>query len=230
MSTEIKDELTKKDRVSIIIDGGNFYHLALKSLGVSEIDFNFEAFVNFLAGDRIIVPMGKRYYTGTVREKEGDLHSKQMMSQQTKLFTVLKNAGWENKTSKLKTRTEEIQVDKKILEYQTLLKHGITVITLERQREKGIDVKIATDLIVGAIDNQYDTAIIISSDTDLMPAIDWVRFRCKKKVEYVGFSFPHPSDSKKNIRPLSSMISKTDIQRTLVENDLRSFIIPKLLS
>ena len=48
---------------------------------------------------------------------------------------------------------------------------------------------MATDIIVGAIDKKYDTAIVVSSDTDIIPAIDWVRMRLHK-VEYVGFSMP----------------------------------------
>jgi len=54
-------------------------------------------------------------------------------------------------------------------------------------REKGTDVKIAVDLIVGAVDNLYDTAILVSSDTDLIPAIRYIKY-CGKKLEYVGFS------------------------------------------
>ena len=91
-------------------------------------------------------------------------------------------------------------------------------------REKGIDVKLATDLIVGAIDNQYDTAIIVSSDSDLIPAIDWVRHRNKKKVEYIGFSIPNDNSSDNSTKPLISLIKKTDTQRILIESDLTPFI------
>jgi uncharacterized LabA/DUF88 family protein len=41
--------------------------------------------------------------------------------------------------------------------------------------EKGVDVKIAVDLLVGAYEDHYDTAILLSSDTDLIPAIRQVR-------------------------------------------------------
>lgn len=223
-----KKENGKIDRVCVLIDGGNFFHLALKNLKMTEGDFNFESFILFLVGERTLCNMGKRYYIGTVREKEGEERSKRAMSLQTRLFTRLKNCGWEIKTSKLKTRVEEVFVDSRILECKELLQKGITKITIERLREKGIDVKIATDLIAGAVDDQYDTAIIISSDADLIPAIDWVRHRCNKKVEYVGFSFPNTDVPSKSIKPLISMISKTDIQRTLTEQDLLKFIIPKL--
>ena len=48
--------------------------------------------------------------------------------------------------------------------------------------EKGIDVKLAVDLVIGAVDNIYDTAIVISSDTDLVPAIKYVRKAKRKKI------------------------------------------------
>jgi dipeptidase E len=105
----------------------------------------------------------------------------------------------------------------------------IPKIQFQRFREKGIDVKLATDLITGAMDDRYDTAIVVSSDADLIPAIDWVRHRAKKKVEYIGFSIPDLTDERNSTRPLLSMISKTDVQRTLVETDLRNFTIKKLM-
>lgn len=201
----------------------------LKKLGVQELDFDFEKFVDFLANGREVSQMGKRFYVGTVREKEGDLKSKEAMSRQTSLFTILRLNKWEIKTSKLKTRREEIVIDSRVVDYQKLLKLGVKTITIERQREKGIDVKLATDLIVGAVDNKYDTAIIVSSDSDLIPAIDWVRFRLEKKVEYIGFSILDKKGGSNNTVPLVSLISRTDIQRTLVESDMRQFVTQRKL-
>lgn len=219
-----------KQRVQIFIDGANFYHLVLKKLELGEVQFDFEKFANFLANGRVISETGKRFYTGAVREKEGDTKSKEAMSKQTSLFTLLKKNKWEIKTSKLKRRTEEISIDGRVEGYQNLLKLGVTKIRFERLREKGIDVKLATDLIVGAVDNQYDTAIIVSSDSDLIPAIDWVRYRMKKTVEYVGFSIPDESNPKNSTNPLISLIAKTDIKRTLVKSDLQPFIVQTLFT
>jgi uncharacterized LabA/DUF88 family protein len=214
------------ERVCIFIDAGNFYHLVLKKIGLSEKDFDFDKFVLFLAGDqRNIAEMGKRYYVGTVREKEGDLKSKYAMATQTSLFAKLKSTKWEIKTSKLRTRIEEVVIDQRVQDYKKIQELGIKSIKIERLREKGIDVKLATDLIVGAIDNKYDTAIIVSSDGDLIPAIDCIRYRFTKKVEYIGFSILDYKNLNDSTRPLLGMISKTDIQRTLTIDDLKSFII-----
>lgn len=53
-------------------------------------------------------------------------------------------------------------------------------------REKGVDVKIAVDLVALACDNKLDTAIICSSDSDLQPAIKELRER-GIEVVYLGF-------------------------------------------
>ena len=53
--------------------------------------------------------------------------------------------------------------------------------------EKGVDVQIAVDMLVAAYENKADRIILVSSDTDLAPAIKKVREK-GKVVEYVGFS------------------------------------------
>ncbi len=212
------------EKVCIFIDGANFYHLVLKKLRFQEINFNYDKFVNFLVSDRQISTNGKRFYVGTVSEKVGDMRTKKAMSNQTTFFTKLKKNNWEIKTSKLRRRMEKIPVDGRVIEYEKLKKIGISEIQYERYREKGIDVKLAVDLIVGAIDNKYDTAVIVSSDSDIIPAIDWVRYRTNKKIEYVGFSIIDKNNPENTTDPLMSMISKTDIKRILVESDIRPFI------
>ncbi len=213
-------------RVQIFIDGSNFHHLALKPLGIQAIDFDFDAFATFLADGRVITENGKRFYIGTVREKEGDERSKRVMARQVKLFNQLKKTVWQIKTSKLRERTERVVIDERITDYQKIKSRGVTEIVYKTFREKGIDVKIATDLVAAALDDKYDTAILVSSDTDLVPMVDWIRFRLKKKVEYVGFSILDKSGNGNDVKPTQALISRTDIQRVLVESDIKKFQLP----
>lgn len=53
-------------------------------------------------------------------------------------------------------------------------------------REKGVDVKIAVDLVSLACDKKLDTAILCSSDSDLQPAVRELRIR-QVEVVYLGF-------------------------------------------
>ncbi len=217
--------MDKNERVQIFIDGGNFHHLVLKKLDIKELDFCFEEFIDFLVGDREITELGKRFYIGTVREKEGDEYSKQAMAKQTALFSTLEAKKWQIKTSKLRNRLEKIIIDERTIGYKNILGKGITCIEINRKREKGIDVKLATDMIIGAMDDRYDSAILISSDTDLIPAIDIVTKRFKKKVEYIGFSIIiDESDQSQNTKPSQGLIGKTSLQRILVKSDILPFI------
>lgn len=210
--------------VQIFIDGGNFHHLAMRPLGIKEIDFDFDAFAHFIADGRTISEMGKRYYIGTVREREGDERSKRAMAKQMQLFNELKKTAWQIKTSKLRERDERIVIDSRVNGYKKILKCGIKEISYKTFREKGIDVKIAADLVAGGLDDKYDAAIVVSSDTDLVPMIDWVRFRLKKRVEYVGFSIPDASGQGNDVRPTNALVSRSDVQRVLVESDVRKFV------
>ena len=212
------------ERVEIFVDGANFHHLVLKKIGVVELQFDFSGFAAFLADGRPFTEMGRRFYIGAVRATEGDGKSKQDMATQIKFLTALRNEGWMTKTSKLRRRKRRIKIDDRVTDYKRIIKKGVSSIEVLEMLEKGIDVKIAPDLIVGAVDDQYDTAIVISSDSDLHPALDWVRKRGKKNVEYVGFSLPAKNDRQDATKPLVTMNKYSDIQRSLVESDLRPFV------
>lgn len=51
----------------------------------------------------------------------------------------------------------------------------------EKAEEKGIDVALAVDYIALAMDGAYDVGIIASTDTDLKPALEFVRSHLKGK-------------------------------------------------
>ena len=152
--------IPEKKRVAIFIDGGNFYRKIRESgLVPKGVRFNYVKFAEFLARDRTII--AKYYYIGVVRNHDKTAKSQQMVASQQKLLSGLENGGYEIKRGK-------IVYDNKI-------------------REKGVDVQIAIDLVIGAVENVYDVAVIVSSDTDLIPAVKYIRSK-GKRVEYVGFS------------------------------------------
>lgn len=45
----------------------------------------------------------------------------------------------------------------------------------ERPREKGVDVALAVDMVRAAINREYDVGILVSRDTDLLPAVETIR-------------------------------------------------------
>jgi uncharacterized LabA/DUF88 family protein len=46
-------------------------------------------------------------------------------------------------------------------------------------KEKGIDVLLAIDMVLGAVQDRYDVAVLVSADLDLIPALEAVVDRGK---------------------------------------------------
>lgn len=86
-------------------------------------------------------------------------------------------------------------------QYDAWEKRGATVIPRplryppaypnEKAEEKGIDVELAIDFIAMAIDGKYDVGVIASTDTDLIPAIDFVakRYSTSRRAEVAAWSY-----------------------------------------
>ena len=53
-------------------------------------------------------------------------------------------------------------------------------------KEKGVDVRIAVDLVSNACDKKVDTVVLCSSDSDLQPAVKEAKAR-GLKIIYLGF-------------------------------------------
>ena len=182
--------MDKTERVAIYIDGNNLYY-KLKDLKVeSTLEFNYRGFCDFLARGRKIVSY--RYYVGAVSVRGNDSKALGMRQKQQKLFSNLEKQGF-------------------------CVKTGYLMDNNGKYREKGVDVKIATDMLIGAYDNHYDVAILISSDTDLIPAIKYIHY-LKKKVEYIGFSH-NPSLG----------LQKYTLPRLLIREDIEKYIKKTLL-
>ena len=53
--------------------------------------------------------------------------------------------------------------------------------------EKGVDASIVTALYEGALNGSYDIALLLSNDTDHIPAIRTIQDRLNKQIVHVGF-------------------------------------------
>jgi uncharacterized LabA/DUF88 family protein len=180
-----------QEKVFIVVDGSNFYHRLKESAEPKSrlLDFDYYRFIFWLAGNRIIAE--KKYYIGTVRPKLDDIKGQSMRKNQQKLFTGLRKDGWK-------------------------IEYGYILHTTGEYHEKGVDVHMAVDILVGAYEDLYDTLIVVSSDTDLIPALVKVR-SMKKKVEYIGFSH----------KPSHALITHSDVRRLLTGDELQEFLTRK---
>ncbi len=58
---------------------------------------------------------------------------------------------------------------------------------IDRMVEKGVDASVVTALYEGAINNSYDIALLLSNDTDHIPAVKTIQERLNKQIVHVGF-------------------------------------------
>jgi len=176
------------ERIAILVDGSNLYHY-LRELKLTNLsEFDYKAFAHFLGHGRRIT--SSTYYIGKVRS-QGDTKGEELRRWQQKLVARLQNMGWR-------------------VEYGHMMENkGVF-------QEKGVDVHMAVDLLTGAYEDRYDTAVLVSSDTDLIPAVRAVRGK-KKRVEYIGFAH----------RPSFGLMKNVDLTTTLRCEDLAGFINKK---
>ena len=141
----------KQERVSIFIDGSNLYY-SLQDLKVKKIDF--KKLVDLLTKDRLLVSVF--YYNAPL---DISVDSKKYWEQQ-KFFDALRRIPGFN------------------VILATLRKHKRENGTYEFE-VKGDDIYLAVDLVSGAYENLYDTALIVSGDGDFVPAVKAIQKKGK---------------------------------------------------
>ncbi len=151
-------------RAHVFIDGSNFY-FKLRSLTERMgkkyplLTFDYRAFSTWLVSPH--TPVGISYYIGAVTQQNSNEKSKKMFADQQRLL--------------MKLQSQNISF---ILGH--LIRHPD-----KTYHEKGVDVRLAVEMIRYARQDIYDIAYLVSSDTDLVPAVEEVR-SLGKKVQYVG--------------------------------------------
>ena len=81
------------------------------------------------------------------------------------------------------------------------------MVQVVKTEEKGSDVNLATDLLCGAFDRDYETAAVISNDSDLSTPIDVVRKRFRLDVVVIN---PHKTPSAELKRVATSIYDVHD--------------------
>lgn len=138
------------ERVTIYIDGSNLYH-SLKA-GFNRTDLDFEKFCNKLLGGRHLVRI--YYYNVSLDQtKEPERYKDQQ-----KFFLGMRRLPYlEMRLGRLIYRNWPD----------------------EPPYEKGLDVKLATDILVHGFQDNYNVIIIVSSDSDFADALQAIKDRGK---------------------------------------------------
>ena len=149
----------KKQKYLVLFDGSNFYH-SLKKLGIKHtLNFDYSAFLSWLTSSSTYQAI---YNVGEIKYTPLIPETKKLYAGQLRLFAKLKS--------------HHIQIKK-----------GYMLKTNGKYHEKGVDVQIALDIALGAHTNAYDICYLISSDTDLLPAIKQAQ-ALGKQITYVSFA------------------------------------------
>lgn len=188
-------------RAMVFVDGSNWYHKLRRLLnvkiaaGVTEtkppVDFDLRGFTQNLIAPDTLVEI--RYYIGKVRRVKGDPKSEAMYANQQRLIGFLQQ--------------QNITIGfGHLINYPDGSFH-----------EKGVDILLAVEMIRCALEKKYEVAYLVSSDTDLVPAVD----ECKRlggEVVYVGSSLHGQSFG------LTKVCNRTILLRP---KDVLPFVPPK---
>ena len=153
--TELTKSMTTK-RISIFIDGRNFYH-STKNIEKKGYEIKFSKIIKELVGNRKLINV---FYYNALLDKTYNLE-------------------------KYNKHKEFLDGLKKIPKFIVVLCDWRKITNKDggfRYDIKGDDIQLAHDLLMGAVDNLYDVAIIVSGDADFIPVIKTIRKRFKKKV------------------------------------------------
>ena len=150
-----------KRKAMIFIDGSNFYFrikdLSKNSRGKNTlINFDFRKFFETLLVGKELVET--RYYVGAVRREHNNPKSEELYANQQKLFASLQQKSI-------------------FVVLGSIIRHPD-----KTYHEKGVDVRLAVEMIRFARENKYDTAYLISSDTDWCQPLKKLGHLAKKFV------------------------------------------------
>jgi len=153
-------------RVMIFIDGSNMYHNMKNNF--KKVSLNYHKFSNKLTGEEREL-IRTYYYNCPLDQNENPASYKE----QQRFFNNLDNIPY------LEVRLGRLQIKSD-----------------SRKIEKGVDVKLAIDMLSKAHKNQYDVAVLISGDADFVEVVKEVK-DLAKHVELAVFPDQHCHHLKK---------------------------------
>ncbi len=161
------------DRAGIFIDGSNL----LISAREKNVHVDFALLRDRLAGSRNVV---RAIYFGSERSEPTD--------EERVLHADVVRAGFELRLRPLKAWRFETRASPAVERMEIIYRSGARREDYYGYSEKGVDVSLVTEMLVGAWDGTYDVALLVSGDGDYATAVREL-VRRGKRVEV--FSFAH---------------------------------------
>lgn len=168
----------------VFIDANNWYHNLKKWFKPSDVDIS--KVVELIATEKDLEISEIRWYA-SVPDIEDDKakymrHMNFLESLRKKGIKVITRKLQKLSNKELKRKREDLVSSWDLCEIcKPIVEESFLDIADHHQKEKGIDVWIAIDMVENAIKNNLDTAVLISGDADFVPAFNLIR-EIKKEV------------------------------------------------
>jgi uncharacterized LabA/DUF88 family protein len=163
-------------RAAVFVDGQNLFHGAREAFGYRYPNYDILKLAQHICQSQNWNLVQTRFYTG-VPDPTDDAQ---------------KSAFWSAKLAAM--GRQGIVVYSRALRYRNKtvrLPNGSTQTFLHGE-EKGIDVRIAIDVIGMAVRNEYDVAVVFSQDQDLSEVADEIRIVARQQGRWIKIACPYP--------------------------------------
>lgn len=187
---KIVEKKEVKKKVYAYYDGSNFYHRLLQNYGINNIYFHH--ITNHLLDLDKEELVKIKYFNCPINQQEAPLK----YASQLKFFEYLKTTPFLElflgRLAKRRLNKIDVECDKCGHQQAEIINcpkcdEKIKVSNTYKSTEKGVDVKLAIHLLLDALNDKYDIALLFSSDADFCPAISYITKNLKKEIIYCYF-------------------------------------------
>ena len=164
-------------RAAVFVDGQNLFYAAKEAFGSLYPDYDVKTLADKVCASNGLTAVSIRFYTGVPDAQDNSKWS----------------AFWAKKL--LGMSRDGVKVYSRPLKYRNKsvkLPDGKTHSFLSAS-EKGVDIRIALDVIRLAISREYDVAVIMSQDQDFSEVADEVRLIGTEQVRWIKVASAYPA-------------------------------------
>lgn len=195
-------------RYAVYVDGFNLYYRCLRKTPFKWLDLKaLLENLNLSKGHVVVI----RYFTATVLNTTDDKNASERQAVYLRALRTLPEVKIHMGRFQMSTFKGEVIDDNG--------KATGKFACVRKPLEKGSDVSLASHLIKDALENNFDTAIVISNDSDLAPALEIVKSKLKKAVGIISpqqdfsIELAKRSSFKRKIKP--AMLEKSQFPENL---------------
>jgi uncharacterized LabA/DUF88 family protein len=186
-----------KKRIVAYYDGSNFYHSCNNNYGIANV--NFFDMTNQLLDLTKEELIKIKYFNCPINQQEDPIKYGQQMRffQKIKATPLLElYLGNLVKRNLKKINVNCLKCGHQRAEHLKcpICKQEINVTNCYKYTEKGVDVKLAVHLILDALNDKYDAALLFSNDADYCPAIKHIVTIIGKEIIYCHFPTSKTND------------------------------------